>query len=300
MARYDFHIVDVFSAEQFGGNQLAVLTDARGISDAGLQAIAREFNFPESTFVLPASDSSAVRRVRIFTPQRELPFAGHPTVGTACVLVHEGIAGEGTFTFEEGIGPVRVEAARDHNGLSARFTVDQAPELHGDSISGADAAATLGVAPAEVMRVFAASLGIDFTFVQLRDRDSVDRASLDHAAWALAFSGRPDGQVYLFAGELADGAEIHSRLFAPAFGIPEDPATGSAASVLVAAAAMLTGASRNRFSLAIRQGVKMGRPSTLSAAAQLRGGQVVAVEVGGATAFVAEGKIEVPERYLMD
>lgn len=296
---FRYRIVDVFSATAFGGNQLAVLTDARGISDEGLQAIAREFNFPESTFVLPASNPGCVRRVRIFTPQRELPFAGHPTVGTACVLVKEGLAEQGAFSVEEGIGEIGVEVVDGPEGLAATLTVAQAPELRGDGISLAEAGAALALPPADVSRVFAASLGIDFTFVQLRDRAAVDRAALDPAAWASAFEDRSDGQLYLFAGELADGARIHSRLFAPAFGIPEDPATGSAATALVGAAAVLSGATGELFSLTIDQGIAMGRPARLAASARLEGGKVSAVSVGGATAFVAEGVIEVPERLLV-
>ena len=127
MARYRFLIADVFSATPFGGNQLAVLPDARGLSDEGMQLIAREFNFPESTFVLPATDGSSAWRVRIFTPARELPFAGHPTVGTACLLVRKGLAAEGAFSLEEKIGPVAVEVSQRDGVPFARLTVDRRP-----------------------------------------------------------------------------------------------------------------------------------------------------------------------------
>lgn len=297
MARYRFLIADVFSATPFGGNQLAVLPDARGISDEGLQLIAKEFNFPESTFVLPACDPDHARRVRIFTPARELPFAGHPTVGTACLLVREGLAAEGDFILEEGIGPIRVEVSV--GGTFGRLTVDQAPVLHSDAISVSAAAECLGLTADNIEQVFAATLGVDFTFIQLADAALVDRAALDQAAWSKAFTGRVDGQLYLFAGDLADGGQIYSRMFGPAFGIPEDPATGAAATALGGAGAMLARQAGDRFALTIEQGVKMGRPSRLEAEAALDNGQVVAVSVGGATAFVAEGEIDVPERYLL-
>ena len=299
MARYRFLIADVFSATPFGGNQLAVLPDARGISDEGLQLLAKEFNFPESTFVLPASNPDCVRRVRIFTPTRELPFAGHPTVGTACLLVREGLAQEGAFVLEEGIGPVRVDVTRRGDGLFGRLTVDQAPELHADSVSSAEAAASIGLAESDIERVFPATLGIDFTFIQLSDAATVDRAVFDHAAWRAAFASRRDGQLYVFAGPLVDGGRIHARLFAPTFGIAEDPATGSAAGILAGAGAIITGFSGKRLALTIDQGILMGRPSRLEAEARLSGGQVVSISVGGSTAFVAEGEIDVPERCLL-
>ncbi|HET7708355.1 MAG TPA: PhzF family phenazine biosynthesis protein [Sphingomicrobium sp.] len=299
MARYRFLIADVFSASPFGGNQLAVLPDAAGISDEGMQRVAREFNFPESTFVLPATDPGSIRKVRIFTPARELPFAGHPTVGTACLLVREGLAREGKFVLQEGIGPVSVEVSRRGDGLFSRLTVDQAPQLHAGHVAVADAAAAIGLDTAEVERLFAATLGIDFTFIRLRDARAVDRAVFDHAAWRAAFSGRIDGQLYVFAGALADGGTVHARLFAPSFGIAEDPATGSAATVLAGAGAMLARHQKEQFRLTIDQGVLLGRPSRLEASATLAEGKVVAVSVGGATTFVAEGEIEVPEPYLL-
>jgi trans-2,3-dihydro-3-hydroxyanthranilate isomerase len=299
MASYRFLMLDVFSDAPFGGNQLAVLPDATGISDDGLQTIAREFNFPESTFVFLSADPDCIRRVRIFTPRTEMPFAGHPTVGTACALVAEGLAAEGRFQLEEGIGPIEVEVSRSPTELGARLTARQAPQLN-ESVGRADAAAVLGLTDADVVQVFAATLGIGFTFVQLRDPTTVDRAALDYGIWSSRFAGKPNEQIYLFAGELADGAAIHSRMFAPALGIAEDPATGAAASILAGAAATITGARGDRFSLTIDQGVAMGRPSRLEASAFLEAGAVTAVSVGGASTFVAEGRIDVPEKYLLD
>ena len=298
MARYRFLIADVFSATPFGGNQLAVLPDARGISAEGMQVITREFNFAESTFVLPADDPAAIRRVRIFTPSRELPFAGHPSVGTACALVKEGIAGIGDFVIEEGIGPVSVSVRQGDSGLEATFTVNQAPTLHADTACAAEAAAAISLDEGDIIRLFAAGLGVDFTFIQLKDRAAVDRAALDHSAWARHFSDKGAGQLYLFAGDLADGGQIYSRMFGPSFGIAEDPATGSAAGILAGAGAGLAGAQADSFTIAITQGVAMGRPAQISASARLQAGKVGAIQVGGATTFVAEGEIDVPERFL--
>lgn len=300
MAGYRFLMADVFSDRAFGGNQLAVLPDARGISDEGMQAITREFNFAESTFVLPATVASAVRRVRIFTPGRELPFAGHPTVGTACALVKEGAAEPGFFIIEEGIGPVAVNVARDGDAYSARFAVEQAPVRHPDAASLAEAAATLSLAEADVLQVIAAGRGVDFSFIQLRDQQAVDRAKLDPAAWSRNFGGKVAGQLYVFAGELADQGALYARMFGPSFGISEDPATGSAAGILAAIGATLAGSIDDRFALSISQGVAMGRPSKIDANARLRDGLVAGFEVGGSVTFVAEGQIDVPKRYLLN
>ena len=300
MAAYRFLIADVFSDQAFGGNQLAILPDARAITDEGLQAVTREFNFAESTFVLPAGSAAAARRVRIFTPGRELPFAGHPTVGTACALVKEGIAQPGDFTIEEGIGPVAVRVERDGESFSARFAVDRAPVLHPDPTTPAEAAAAISLDEADVVQVVAAGLGVDFTFVRLRDRETVDRAKLDQAAWSRAFAGKVADQIYLFAGDLADGGDIYARMFGPSLGISEDPATGSAAGILAGVAAGLAGQAVDRFSLSISQGVAMGRPSKIQSCARLRNAEVVGFEVGGSVTFVAEGQIDIPPRYLLD
>ena len=148
-------------------------------------------------------------------------------------------------------------------------------------------------------RVFSAALGVHFTYIELADAAAVDSAVFDQAGWKAAFGDREDGQLYLFAGSLADGGTIHSRLFAPSFGIAEDPATGAAATILAGAGATLSGHRGSRFAFTIDQGIKMGRPSRLEAFAELRDGQVTAVGVGGHTAFVAEGEMDVPEAYLL-
>ena len=136
--RYDYTIVDVFSDVPFGGNQLAVLTDARGLTTEAMQAITREFNFPESTFILPPEDPRHAAKVRIFTPARELPFAGHPTVGTACALLMSGARGAGEFVLAEGIGPVAVTARQDGTVYSARLRLERGPDQP-DSVPSAAA-----------------------------------------------------------------------------------------------------------------------------------------------------------------
>ncbi|WP_028968831.1 PhzF family phenazine biosynthesis protein [Sphingomonas sp. URHD0057] len=291
--RYDFMILDVFTAKPFGGNQLAVLTDARGLTSEAMQTIAREFNFPESTFVLPADDPAHACRVRIFTPAVELPFAGHPTVGTACALAMLEQVPIGDIVLEEGVGPVPVSTARDGDAYSARFRLDRAPQMF-DAPSAGDMAAILSLEADEIVDVFSASVGVNFTYVQLRSREAVDQCQLDLDAWRRLLSSHPASQVYMFAGDLKDRGEIYSRMFGPGFGIAEDPATGAAAAAIVGVAASRSGS----LNLRITQGVRMGRPSSIDASAAAENGEVRAIEVGGSCALIAEGSIEVPDDYL--
>ena len=297
--RYDFMIVDVFTDKAFGGNQLAVLTDARGISTEGMQKIAREFDFPETTFVLPATDPAHARRVRIFTPGGELPFAGHPTVGTACALVMSNQCAAGEFVLEEAVGPVFISATKEGGAFSARLRIERAPEVPETVPAPSDLAAVLSLPSGDILRVFCAGMGPRFTFAHVGSRESVDRSRLDQQQWSSILADSWGAQVFVFAGEISDGAELYGRMFAPGLGIPEDPATGAAAAAIVGTEAVRNGSDRSgKFRLDIVQGVAMGRPSFLSASAEIAGGKVSAIEVGGGTAFVAEGRIEVPDDLL--
>lgn len=295
--RYDYVIVDVFSTKQFGGNQLAILTDASGITPEGMQLITREFNYPETTFVLPSTDPDCVRRVRIFTPGGEVPFAGHPTVGTACALVMKGICAPGELRFEEGIGVVPVVVEQGGAALSATLSLDRAPELSDDAPPAEEIASALGIAVENVRGAFCASAGIRFTFVELSSRDAVDRAALDELRWREAFANRWAAQIYFYSGEPKNDGELYARMFAPALGIPEDPATGSAVAALVGALAIRQGAASS-LRLSVLQGVKMGRPSVIQAFARIEGGEVQKIEVTGASTYVAEGQISIPDEYL--
>jgi trans-2,3-dihydro-3-hydroxyanthranilate isomerase len=222
--RYDYMIVDVFTDVAFGGNQLAVLTDARGLTSEAMQTITREFDFAETTFVLPPDDARHAARVRIFTPGRELPFAGHPTVGTACALVMSGAAQPGALVLEEGVGPVAVVVERNGDAHSARFELDHGPEFAKSMPATAEIAGMLSLEPGEVRDVFGASMGVNFTFVQVASREAVDRSQLDLQAWQRVLADTWGPQVYVFAGDLADGSELYARMYGPAFGIAEDPA----------------------------------------------------------------------------
>lgn len=296
--QYHFMTLDVFTDKAFGGNQLAVLTDARGLTSEAMQAIAREFNYPETTFVLPPADPAHARKVRIFTPGGELPFAGHPTVGTACALVKANICKAGDFVLEEGVGPVSVSTSQEGGAFSARLRVTRGPDVPETVPALDDVAAVLCLQPSDLLSVFCAGMGPKFTFAHVASTELVDRTQLDHQIWRRILADSWGFNVFVFAGELRDGAEVYGRMFAPGLGIPEDPATGAAAASLVGTAALADGAASGIFRLNIVQGVAMGRPSFLSASAELASGTVSAIEVGGSCAFIAEGQIEVPDAML--
>ena len=270
--RHRFLIADVFTDRPFAGNQLAVFPRAEAIPEAAMQPIAREFNFAETTFVLPPREPRNAARVRIFTPKAELPFAGHPTIGTAAVLVHQGLQ-QKSFTLEEGIGPIAMEVSPDGRIYLSSETPVEIPEAK---------PSLPGVAHEETW--FAAA-GVRFCFVRLRDKAAVDKA-----AWLPQLADAWAPNLYVFSGE----KELYVRMFAPKLGIEEDPATGSGAVALAGVLAARDSQPDGNFVWQIEQGVKMGRPSRIEAIAEKRGGRVVRIRIGGATCVVAEGEMEIP------
>lgn len=289
-----FVIADVFTDRPFSGNQLAVFPDAQGLSERAMQAIAREFNFAESTFVLPAREPRHACRVRIFTPKAELPFAGHPTVGTAAVLAHLGkVELPAKIVLEEGVGPVPVEIAMSGAHIHAQFVIEKPVEVPAARPERAAAAAALSLPEAAVLETWFANGGVPFCFVRLADRAAVDRAVLDRAAWKSRFANAWSPHLYFFAGD----SDLYVRMFAPALGIEEDPATGSGAVALAGVLAARLPAADGVFAWRIDQGVAMGRPSKIEASAEKRAGRVLRVKVGGATMLSAEGTMSVPAGY---
>ena len=285
----DFTLVDVFSDRPFGGNQLAVFPRADGLAEQAMQQLAREFNFAETTFVLPPSDPAHSCRVRIFTPRSELPFAGHPTVGTAAVLatLDGGRTGaERRLVLEEGIGPVTVVT----DGRSARFYL-WSPDLEtaGESPPTAAVARALSLPETAVRRTWYAGLGVRFCFVHLADAGLVDRATLDKTAWTAGVAGGWSPHLYLFAGDCRDGARLYARMFAPALGVDEDPATGSAGAALVASLAADAQMADGSYDIQIDQGVSMGRPGLIEATARKEHGRLAEVSVGGHATIAGRG-----------
>jgi trans-2,3-dihydro-3-hydroxyanthranilate isomerase len=297
--RYRYYICDVFTATRFGGNQLAVLPEASGLAAGQMQQIAREFNFAESTFVFPA-EKGHDRRVRIFTPAREVPFAGHPNVGTAFALASAGefgpLDGFRTVTFEEEAGLVPVAIQRREGGLI--WCEFAAPERvsFGTRVPVEAVASAVSLQPGDIVTSThlpqVASVGLPFVFVELRDRDALGRARVDMAGIdAVAAVGVvPDMHLYVRS---RDEFDIRARMFAPLDGVPEDPATGSANCALAGLLAHHEKAATGTFRWRIGQGIEMGRPSLIEARAEKRDGTVVETRVGGASVLVSEGFIEV-------
>lgn len=299
MTRYRYYTCDVFTDTRFGGNQLAVLPEAEGLNAGQMQQIAREFNYSESTFVLPPEQGHD-RRVRIFTPPAEVPFAGHPNIGTAFVLASTGVFGSldepRTVVFEEDAGPVPVAIIKGADGrIRCELTAPQ-PLSKGGAVTAASVAAATGLASGDVVTdahgPLVASVGLPFVIAELKDRTALERCRLDVAgAERLLADGAevPDLLVYVRSN---DEFDLRARMFSPLDGIPEDPATGSANCVLAALLGDLDPAADGTFSWRIAQGVEMGRPSVLEARAEKKDGAVVNVWIGGESVMVAEGWIE--------
>ena len=296
--RYRYYICDVFTDTRFGGNQLAVLPDAQGLSDRQMQQIAREFNFSESTFVLPA-EQGHTRRVRIFTPTAEIPFAGHPNIGTAFVLATTGAFGSIdaslAVTFEEKAGLVPITIHRRQEALWCQLSAPERLSL-GKTVPAEVVAAAVSLDLNDIVVTThppqAASVGLPFLVTQLRDRSALQRARINGPGFdVLAARGVvPDVHLYVRSG---DEFDLRARMFAPFDGVPEDPATGSANCALAGLLSHCQAAADGTTSWRIAQGVEMGRPSVLEAGAEKRGGVVVATRVGGASVLVSEGTIEV-------
>jgi trans-2,3-dihydro-3-hydroxyanthranilate isomerase len=299
---HSFHTLDVFTDTIFGGNPLAVLTDARGLSTEQMQRITKEFNLSETVFVFPPEVASHTRRLRIFTPGRELPFAGHPTVGTAYLLAATGLIplteGETNIVFEEGVGPVPV-TIRVEKGVpvSAQLTVAQPPEFRSDTPSVEEIAELLSLSIADIstgtLGAEAVSCGVPFLIAPLTSRDSVRRAKLSRPTWERTLASGWAKEIFLFdASAVTSGGAIRARMFAPSMGIGEDPATGAAAACLAAYLAKYA-SDGAALSWTVEQGYEMGRPSILSLSAEKKDGEIGAIRVAGKSVLVSEGKIRV-------
>jgi trans-2,3-dihydro-3-hydroxyanthranilate isomerase len=289
--RRRFATLDVFTQRRFAGNPLAVVLEAEGLEADVMQAIAREFNHPETVFVFAPADAGHRARVRIFTPVQELPFAGHPTVGTAVLLAlcDEAAAGS-ALVLEEGLGAVRCtfESVNGAGG-GARFAIPKLPREVGPAADTAAIAAALSLEPSDIDgRPARGSAGIPFTFVAIRSLDAMARCRPDAAKFDAAF---PDRAAYVFCNETADpGHHFRARMFAPSLGIPEDPATGSAAAAFAGLLASRLGDGEH--TVAIEQGYEMGRPSVIRLASVVRAGRLVSASIGGDAVVVTEGTIE--------
>ena len=287
----------MFTDTRFGGNQLAVLPQADGLSSQQMQQIAREFNFSETTFVFPPK-TDHTRHVRIFTPAREIPFAGHPNVGTAFVLASIGEFGEIksslTVTFGEEAGLVSI-AIQESDGkiASCELTAPQAVSF-GKTLPVPLVAAAISVNAKDVVTKThgpqVTSVGLPFVMVELTNRSVLERARINMNGFEglVAQDVMPDVYLYTHA---KDGFDIRARMFAPLSGVPEDPATGSANCALAGLLAHHNPKPNGSFTWRIAQGVEMGRPSTLIARAEKKDGVVQTTRIGGASILLSEGFI---------
>lgn len=294
MRSFEYQTVDVFTDQRFGGNPLAVFPDARGLGDGEMQAIAREFNYSESTFVLPPEDPANTARVRIFTPVNELPFAGHPNVGTGFVLAAMGRATAGTMRFEEGAGLVELRLLAD-GGVSFRAPkpLELGPEVAAEAV-----AACLSLEVSEVVtahhRPRSASVGLPFIFAEVRSLDALASVQPDTAAFARASAQYPGvaERFSLFAYVRTGAGSLRARMLAPLLGVAEDPATGSACAAVGGLLASLDERPEAELHLSIDQGVEMGRPSRIEVTAIRRAGAVAEVHIAGRCAPVMRGVLE--------
>ncbi|MEP6810562.1 MAG: PhzF family phenazine biosynthesis protein [Chthoniobacterales bacterium] len=302
MPSLTFHTLDVFTDTVFGGNQLAVFPDAPDLPTAVMQSIAREFNLSETVFVRPSQHAGALRALRIFTPHSELPFAGHPTIGTAQLLVELGIAetspdGTATFAVEEGVGLIPVEVARTAaGGFFSWLTAAREPEHRSDVPGREVLAAILGLRGDEIMddehdSPLACSAGVPYLCLPVCDRAALGRAEVDLARWRAALADSWAKELFVFCYEEGE-INVRARMFAPGIGIVEDPATGSA---VAAFAGYLWRREPKPGHWIIAQGVEMGRPSTLHLEIRGEHGKMEAVRVGGSAVRVSSGTLQLPD-----
>lgn len=296
--RRRFITADVFTDQPFGGNPLAVLPDAQGLSTDQMQRLAREFNLSETVFVLPPDKPENDKHLRIFTPAREMPFAGHPTIGTAMVLASLGafdLSGEEAgITFEMAAGTVPVTIRlREGMPRSAMLTAPKLPEIR--PAPDLDLLADLlSLERGDLVQAEAASVGLPFLVIEVRSHkaladvriDSLTDAKLGDDAWAIF--------PFVFTRGGNDGVDFQARMFAQREGIPEDPATGSAAAAFGGWLGYHDPLQDGTIKKVIAQGVEMGRPSRLEIEVDKRGDKVAAVRVSGGAVLISEGEIEVP------
>jgi trans-2,3-dihydro-3-hydroxyanthranilate isomerase len=295
--RRRFHTLDVFTRSRFAGNPLAVVLDAEGLDTATMQSIAKEFNLSETVFVLPPADPAHRATLRIFTPMREMPFAGHPTVGTAVLL---GLRDGGTtkdFVLGEGVGPVpcRFVAGGENLGR-ATFDLPQLPAPEGQAGDRAAVATALGLTAGDIglapFDLSGWSAGNAFTMVPVSGLDAMRRCLPAMAKWD-AFSGVGKGNAFLFCTETAEpGNDFHARMFGARLGIHEDPATGSAVAAFAGLLAAQGGYGDGDHMLRIEQGYEMGRPSLIELGLTIRNGTLTAATIAGDAIVVSEGTIE--------
>ena len=299
-----FYTLDVFTDRAFAGNPLAVVLDAEGLETADMLRIAGEFNLSETVFVSEPVDPVNTAAIRIFTPSGELPFAGHPTVGTAILLgklnAGDALKGAGgvVIALEEKIGLVKVEVAeRETVGTRAVFAIPKPSVRLSLSLDAARVAAALGLGVDEIglpgHELSAWSAGVPFAMVPVRSLEAMGRITIaDRQTWRKAFAACEREAVYVYTTETVHPAHhVHARMFAPGMGLGEDPATGGAAAAFSGLAAAFERPEDGSHQLLIEQGYEMGRPSQISLDLEITNGALVAARIGGSAVLMSEGRL---------
>jgi trans-2,3-dihydro-3-hydroxyanthranilate isomerase len=301
-SKHRFVTLDVFTSSAFGGNQLAVFPDASGIPEDALIQITREFNFAEVTFCYPPANPAHTKRVRIFTPAREIPFAGHPTVGTAIALFLLGEAGaqkdgSAELVLEEGVGPIPVTVKNAPGAAAfAQFSTAKLAEV-GPPVPGNDVLAeVLSITADDILTAPMAaqnvSCGLPFLLVPLRSVDAVSRSRVRMEKWETALKSAWAPDIFVFAKKPEGGdAHFHARMYGPGVNVAEDPATGSANACLAGYLAARSAQKDGTLRWTVDQGVEMGRPSRIEIEADKSAGAVTAIRVGGNAVMMTEGSL---------
>jgi trans-2,3-dihydro-3-hydroxyanthranilate isomerase len=295
-----FYTLDVFTDRALAGNPLAVVLDSEGLDAPRMQAIAREFNLSETTFVLEPRDAVNTAALRIFTPARELPFAGHPTIGSAVVIAATRAPemlgrGDLQIVLEEDVGPVRCNVRRKGDAYFASFGLPALPFTVPGVPDGAQVAAALGLATADIgfdrHRISRYSCGTPYTFVPVAGLATIAGVAPDLPRFPPVFG---EMGVFLYTRETASPENmVHARMFAPRFGIPEDPATGSAAAAFAGVAQEFETPEDGAHTITIEQGFEMGRPSLIHLTMDIAGGKLISGEIGGSAVVVSQGTLDI-------
>ena len=299
MSGRGYVLYDVFTTDRLAGNPLAVMLDCDGLDTAAMQAIAREFNLSESVFVLPPEDPRHRARVRIFTPDYEMPFAGHPTVGTAIALAEQAGESAGIFVLEENIGPVRCAVRGGDGATFAEFDLARLPQplkLEADPVA---IGAALGLAPHEIgfenHVVSFWSAGVPYVTIPVADLAAAARIRLDNQVWSELAPRKSDwafASPYVYCRETVNQeSAFHVRMIVPGNPSYEDPATGSAAAAFAGAIMHFDRPGDGMARYWIEQGLEMGRPSRIRLELDVAGGKLASARIGGQAVKVAEGKL---------
>ncbi|MFD1696539.1 PhzF family phenazine biosynthesis protein [Roseibium aestuarii] len=297
-----YAVLDVFTHKPLTGNPLAVVLESEGLSDEQMQAIAAEFNLSETVFVLPPENPGHSANIRIFTPKRELPFAGHPTVGTAILLATERfgeVSGEqdAMVVLKEQIGPVRCGVVLKENAAGfAEFDVPRLPQPAGPTENPDIIAAALNLEPSDIgfenHRPSCYEAGVPFVFVPVRDLDALSRARPNLSQWRKAFREATSVDAFVYCRETrVHDSGFHARMFAPEMGIPEDPATGSAVAAFAGAIHYFDDLPNGTHFIRVEQGFMMGRPSLIDLEIDIEARKLHAVRIGGQATILARGEL---------